>query len=191
MDDTEKPIAVAAVVHKGKGEADRSLLEFVSRIQARGHVVRGLAPGPLSDPSDCTSRTVRDLEDDTIYPISQNLGKDSTACCLDTGALLKASIVLRRALDVNAALVVVNRFGILEADGEGFSTEMLELISRGIPLLTVVSHSYLDAWREFTGGMAAELKPDPEAMLQWFHGIRGGSTTPSCAHAPSLAQHSP
>jgi len=32
----------------------------------------------------------------------------------------------------------------------------------------VVSPPYLDAWREFTGGMAIELPPDAGEILKWF-----------------------
>lgn len=181
MDSTEDTITAAAIVHAGKGDADGPLLEFVQRMRLAGHVVRGLVPGPQSDPDNCATRTVRDLEDDTIYPISQDLGKESTACCLDPGALIKAGVVLRRALDDHADLVIVNRFGILEADGEGFSAEMLELMSRGVPLLTVVSQPYLNAWREFTGGMAIELPPDAGLVMQWFEGTK--------RHAATAARH--
>jgi len=172
MDDNEESIAVAAIVHEGKGGADGPLLEFVQRLQAQGRIVRGLVPGPQSDPQDCATRTVRDLEAGTVYPIGQSLGKESQACCLDPGALLKAGVVLRRAIETGADLVVVNRFGILEADGDGFSAEMLELMTRGYPVLTVVSPPYLEAWRAFTGGMATELPPDPDEILKWFNATR-------------------
>ncbi|WP_017525924.1 DUF2478 domain-containing protein [Pusillimonas noertemannii] len=168
MNPTEETIAVAAIVHEGKGSADGPMLEFVQRLQSRGRVVRGLVPGPQSDPHDCATRTVQDLEDGTVYPIGQSLGKESKACCLDPGALLKAGVVLRRAIETGADLIIVNRFGILEADGEGFSAEMLELMTRGYPVLTVVSPPYLDAWREFTGGLAIELPPDVDEILRWF-----------------------
>ena len=134
--------------------------------------MRGLVPGPQSNPNDCATRTVLDLDEGTVYPIGQSLGKESKACCLDPGALLKAGIVLRRAIDSHADLVIVNRFDILEADGGGFSAEMLELMSRGTPVLTVVSQPYLDAWREFTGGMATELPPDADMVLQWFNSMK-------------------
>lgn len=172
MDATDEIIAIAAIVHEGKGCADAPLLEFVQRLQARGHAVRGLVPGPQNDPNDCATRTVRDLRDGTVYPIGQSLGKESKSCCLDPGALLKAGVVLRRAIEAGADLVVVNRFGILEAEGGGFSAEMLELMSRGCPVLTVVSKPYLDAWREFTGGLAAELPPDADAIGQWFDDMK-------------------
>ncbi|HLU20281.1 MAG TPA: DUF2478 domain-containing protein [Pusillimonas sp.] len=178
MDQNEPNPVAAAVIHNGKGHADAPLLEFIHRLRAAGRVVRGLAPGPQVDRSDCTTRTLCDIEHGTLYPISQNLGKESQACCLDTSALIQAGQVLRRALNSGADLVIVNRFGILEADGEGFSAEMLELMSGGVPMLTVVSPPYLQAWRTFTGGVAAELPPDAEAMWQWFDGL---------SHIPGLA----
>lgn len=172
MDTNEDTITIAAIVHPGKGCADAPLLDFVQRAQAQGHVIRGLVPGPQTDPNDCATRTVLDLEEGTVYPISQNLGKESGACCLDPGALLVASVVLRRALETGADLVIVNRFGVLEAEGGGFSGEMLELISKGAPVLTVVSQPYLEAWREFTGGLATELPPEADAIMAWFKSIR-------------------
>jgi len=175
MERTELDPAAAAVLHNGKGQADAPLLEFIQRLRKSGRIVRGLAPGPQVDRSDCTARTLRDIEDGTLYPISQNLGKESQACCLDTSALIQAGQVLRRALHGGADLIIVNRFGILEADGEGFSAEMLELMSRGLPMLTVVSPPYLQAWRTFTGGMATELPPDAEAMWRWFEGLNRNS----------------
>lgn len=184
MDVIEPSFALAAIVHAGKGSADAVLLGFAQRLSEQGLVVRGLVPGPQADPGDCAARTVRDLEIGDIYPIGQNLGKQSGACCLDPGALLAAGVVLRRALEGPADLVIVNRFGIQEAAGDGFCAEFLELITRGYPLLTVVSHTYLPAWREFTGGMATELSADAEALLAWFERIRN---RPPTAAAPSAS----
>uniref|UniRef100_UPI003340D058 DUF2478 domain-containing protein n=1 Tax=Castellaniella defragrans TaxID=75697 RepID=UPI003340D058 len=170
-DALDTPSPIAAIVHTGDGCADGPLLEFVRRLQSQGRVVRGLVASPENALADRSMRAIFDLENGDIYPISQDLGKESRACCLNPGALLAAGVVLRRAIDGGADLVVVNRFGTLEANGGGFSAEMLELMSRGRALLTIVSESYLDAWREFTGGMAVELPPDVGAMLEWFAGI--------------------
>jgi hypothetical protein len=41
--------------------------------------------------------------------------------------------------------------------------ELLALMLAGIPLLTAVKLPYLDAWRQFTGGMAVELPADDAA----------------------------
>jgi len=164
-------LPIAAIVHDGKHMTDGVLLDFVQDLRRQNWVLRGLVSGVMSDPNPvanhCTLRTVRDLHTGKVYPISQNLGKGSVACCLDVGALLDAAGVLHRARQAQPDLVIVNRFGILEADGGGFAQEMLALMTDAIPLLTVVSRTYLDAWRTFTGGLAQELTPDKDAWFAW------------------------
>jgi len=164
-------LPIAAIVHDGKHMTDGVLLDFVEDLRRQNWVLRGLVSGVMrkatNEASHCTLRTVRDLHTDKVYPISQNLGKGSVACCLDVGALMDAAGVLHRARQAQPDLVIVNRFGILEADGGGFVQEMLALMTDGIPMLTVVSKTYLDAWRTFTGGLAQELTPDKEAWHAW------------------------
>lgn len=168
MDCTENAVTIAAIVHNHKAAADAPLLEFVQRLQSQGLTVRGLVPGPPGTLDDRGARTLLDLEQGTLYPIDHDPGKDPNACCLDPGALLVAGVVLRRVMESGADLVIVNRFGVLEAEGGGFSAEMLELMAKGYPLLTVVAPAHLDAWRKFTGGLATELSPDIDAMANWF-----------------------
>lgn len=172
MNAPDSSFSLAVIVHAGKGSADAVLLDFARRLSAQGRIVRGLVPGPQADAHQCATRTVQDLATGDIYPIGQDLGKQSGACCLDPSALTAAGIVLRRAMEAPADLVIVNRFGIQEAAGEGFCAEFLELITRGYPVLTVVSHTYLPAWREFTGGLATELTADIDALMAWFEQTR-------------------
>ncbi|MBS0442757.1 MAG: DUF2478 domain-containing protein, partial [Proteobacteria bacterium] len=58
--------------------------------------------------------------------------------------------------------------GKLEAEGGGFSAELLEILSRDIPLLTVVSRHLVDDWQRFTGGEAALLPPTRAAVDAWL-----------------------
>jgi len=176
---------VAAVVYSDSGSADGPMLEFAQQLQSRGLVVRGLLAVPTTE--GCAARSLIDLEDDTRYPIGQDLGAGSRACSLDADALLGAGIVLRRVLEDAADLVVVNRYGALEAEGGGFSGEMLELMSRGYPLLTAVSRVNLDAWRRFTGGTAAELEPNVEAMMEWFNALAEQGFTRILVGPPDIA----
>lgn len=101
------------------------------------------------------------------YLVSQRLGRGSGSCRSDPQGFARASRVLRDALAQSPDLVVCNRFGGLEIEGGGFSAELLELMSRGVPLLTVVATPYLEAWQRFTGG-AEVLPAQPAAISQWL-----------------------
>ena len=109
-----------------------------------------------------------DLDGGECFPLFQNLGSGSVSCGIDQSSIAAASVVLRRALSEKSDLVVTNRFGALEAAREGFAIEMLDLMVEDIPLLTVVSEKYLEDWRQFTGGIAKELRPQREVLEEWF-----------------------
>lgn len=47
--------------------------------------------------------------------------------------------------------VIINKFGKAEAGGGGLRGEIAEAICKGLPLLTAVSTSNLDAWNAFMG----------------------------------------
>ena len=78
---------------------------------------------------------------------------------------------MRRIAVEGADLAVFNRFGALEAEGGGLAAEMLELMSRGQPVLVIVGERHLDAWRNFTGGLASELPATTDALNRWFREI--------------------
>lgn len=164
--DPELP-PIAAIVASARGAADTALRDFVADLRRRGVRVRGLLQESRPDEGGCQHHLV-DIESGQRYPISQQLGSQSNACTLDTAALAEATSVLRRIAVEGADLAVFNRYAKLECDGEGFAAEMLQVMSNGIPVLTVTSPAYLESWRHFTGGIARELPPDPAALNDWF-----------------------
>lgn len=161
---------VAAIVHGEDEQGTHRLLDIFAReLLQRGHHVRGVVQKD-ADYSVLTGKrmSLLDLDSGCSYPISQDLGPGSTACCLDPAGVAAASVVLRRALAERPELVVVNRFGVLEAEGSGFAAELLALMADGVPVLTVVAPRFLAAWRAFTGDDADELPPQAEALHDWF-----------------------
>ncbi len=158
---------IAALVPADGENADQVLHAFIAGLQHDGLRVRGLAQEFCSTEHGC-SVTLVDLATGERYGISQNLGRLSASCTVDPQGLAEASIVLRRIAEDGADLAVFNRFSGMEAGGEGFANEMLEIMSRGIPTLVIVREKWLPAWREFTGGLACELRPDAELLAAWF-----------------------
>ncbi|MDD2884097.1 MAG: DUF2478 domain-containing protein [Dechloromonas sp.] len=171
MPTTDTP-SIAALVPAAGQSADPVLRQFVDTLRARGVHVRGLLQEMCPDEASCKFSLV-DIETGSRYPISQNLGRQSTACVLDPAGIAEASIVMRRIASEGAELAIFNRFSGLEADGDGFAAEMLDLMSAGIPVLTIVNERHLPAWRHFTGGMAVELPDDPVRLQCWFSRLSG------------------
>lgn len=170
---TIQPPGIAAVVQRDAGGADELVAGFARSLIGQGWRVRGLVQEMRPASRGCAFSLV-DLDDGRGYPISQELGAGALACSVDPAGIAEASAVMRRIADEGADLAVFNRFGGLEAGGEGFRDEMLAVMSREIPSLCIVPERYLAAWREFTGGQASELEARREALEGWFFGRMAG-----------------
>jgi hypothetical protein len=174
---------IAAMVSRQSGDCDAIVARWAQELRAAGHVVRGLVQQHGCEAEEGQTRLV-DIETGRLYPITQPLGPGSLSCSLDAGLLADAGAVLRKIVDDGADLAIFNRFGNLEVSGEGFSAEMLALMSRGTPVLVIVPARHLDAWRLFTGGLACELPPEASALKAWFSGV-----TLAAYARTSLARH--
>lgn len=158
----------AAIVHTGEGEGDNLLATLLAECQQQGWRVRGLITQQGKDPLGILPMQLRDLHTGEIFVISQNLGRDSRGCNLDMAGLMEAGKVLRQALQEQPDLVFINRFGQGETQGRGLSQEFSQLISEGIPVLTLVSDKHLTDWQNFTGSLGVTLPLESAAIKQWL-----------------------
>lgn len=167
----EKPPshAIAAVIRRDNDGIDDLVAGFALSLIERGWRVRGLVQEMHKGVAGCAFSLI-DLDDGKLYPITQDLGVFAQACRVDSTGIADASAVFRRIAAEGADLALFNRFAGLEANGEGFCAEMLDIMSRDIPTLTIVPEKHLPAWRRFTGGMASELEAQRTELERWFLG---------------------
>ena len=171
--DAGPALPVAAILDDGRADADALLADAARAARASGRRVRGLLMTYVGARPDCAADMVLvDVETLDEYLVSQPLGDGAgaVACRADPQAFARASRVLRDARVQAPDLVVCNRFGGMEAGGEGFTAELLELMAEGVPLLTVVSPRHRGAWDRFTGG-AAVLPAEPGAVRAWLDAV--------------------
>ena len=83
-------------------------------------------------------------------------------------ALVEVARLLSEALARRPDLLVVNRFGRLESEGQGIIDEIAAAATSGIPVLLGVSTRYLEAWRQFAMGFDEELACSREALDAWW-----------------------
>lgn len=160
----------AAIEHDGSGDIDALLASIAQAQQLQGRRVCGLLMTYPEGRESCAGPMVLvDIDNGEAYPVSQPLGRDSQACRADTQGFAHAGRVLRAALAQAPDLVISNRFGALEAEGGGFAAELLELMSGGVPVLTVVATRHAAAWSHFSGG-APLLPARIEAVDAWLAG---------------------
>ncbi|MEQ1384042.1 DUF2478 domain-containing protein, partial [Salmonella enterica] len=65
----------------------------------------------------------------------EDRGAGARGCRLDVAALVEASMKIESSLDNNPALLVLNKFGKVEADGGGMRGLMAKALERDIPAI--------------------------------------------------------
>jgi hypothetical protein len=170
-----------AALQGGSSAAIQTLLnDFVLRASRAGHKIAGViefAGGEAK--GGCGARVVRDLATGAVISISQNLGRGSTACNLDPSGLIEACAAVECAIAAGVDLVVLSKFGKLEADRRGLSNAFHAAIGAGLPVLTAVSPAMTEAWRLFAGPLSQFIPPDASIVDAWWSDIKTGMILPA------------
>lgn len=157
------------------GDAVRDMIaRCAARLSARGVRVAGVIEVPASDVGGpCGHYALRDLTTGKTYSISQDLGSGSTSCNLDSGGLADACAAVERAVREGADIVILSKFGKQEAARGGLSDAFRAAIAAELPVLTSVTPSVVDAWREFAGPLSAFVEADVGAVDSWWNSLTG------------------
>lgn len=126
----------------------------------------------------CSIKDLENISDGVKYRISQTLEPGSRGCRLDFNGLANASVSLAGELEKGADLVVLNRFGKGESEGQGFRAIIQKAIELNIPVLTAVRDVYLPHWQEFGGEFAQTIQNANGKGLKWcLASMQGTHTT--------------
>lgn len=169
---------LAGVTGQGRGDTDRLLAAVADRLTRDGvrlvGALRAVSPEAVS--SHCDSDLWL-LPDGPIMRITQDLGPDSTACRMDAGAFEEAVALAASRLHAKGVdLVLLNKFGLSEAEGRGFRALIADALGNGVPVLAGVSETHRAAFDDFAGGLAAHLPPEADAVLAWCRAAVSGAT---------------
>ena len=135
MANYETPETFAAAVYTPK-ETDRSALrEFVAELKADEVSVAGILQESHVKPGE-SKRTIDSVDIITgqRIPIKKPMPSEDE-CGLNVSNLVETSATLRAALDIRPDLVVVEKFGEQEQNGEGLLDEIMQIIIEGYPYL--------------------------------------------------------
>ncbi len=164
-------MALAAAVYPSRQREMGVLHAFAEEVRSAGWRVGGIVQEVLKN-ADGITTGIDAIELDTGHRFAINRPTDSDrlhkTCSLNPAVLAEASGALDRAIRSHMDLVIIEKFGEQEQQGEGLADEILRAVSEGIPTLVAVPNGVRDVWREFTGGMGEELDFDMESFRQWW-----------------------
>ena len=151
---------------------DAEVSEAIGRLRGRGISVAGLLQR-FGDavPGGKQAMWVEDIGTGQIIRLDQPRGPGAIACTFDTGALARAAYLLQTASKSGAELIVVNRFGSIEAEGRGLRSEIAAAICSGLAVLIPIRVSLLPALEAFLGGPATCLPASAGAIEGWAEAL--------------------
>ncbi|MEM9106966.1 MAG: DUF2478 domain-containing protein [Pseudomonadota bacterium] len=167
-----------AAIQFGKDEGvDAVLRAAVKKLKAEGRHIGGFVQHDTSDPVTCCSIThVEDVSSGAHHRITQALGAGSKGCRLDPQALAEVAGRTLSTLEEGIVdLIVLNRFGKGEADGEGLRAVIEKAVDLRIPVLIAVRDTYWKDWQVFSGEFAAALPLDADRVADWGRAAMAGA----------------
>ena len=157
------------VINTGKGAGDALLAAVAQDLRARGVGIAGVVQtNYVFDPERRCHMDLAVLGRDAVLRISQDRGRHARGCRLDPDGLAQAVAMVERDLDTGApALLLINKFGKSELDGDGFRDVIAKALMAGVPVLTGVSKGNLAGFLDFAGDLATELPADQARIVAW------------------------
>lgn len=168
---------VAAVQGAPSSLAQDILRVLVARWRPFARIGGVIEEGHGLENRSCSAGRLRSIADGRSYPIFQDLGPGSAACHLDGSGAVSASEAVRQDIAAGCDLVVLSKFGKLEAAGTGLAPAFGAAIEAGVPVLTSVSPAFEAAWARFAAPLSIALPADPERIEAWWRDVsarRGG-----------------
>ncbi|MBS0532824.1 MAG: DUF2478 domain-containing protein [Proteobacteria bacterium] len=174
-----------AVTYSDGFAADRLIAATAFRLREDGVKIAGL----VQINTDVPGRTkcdmaVEELYTRTKFQLSEVRGPAARGCRLDHSRLTDAAGLLVAVLDQDLDLIVLNKFGKVEAEGGGLRDLIGHAALLDIPLIVGVPYRNLDQWRYFVNGLADECEVSAGAIEQWL-AARGLATCKNGRRLPT------
>lgn len=172
---------IAAVVYADGVYPDRAIAQAIDPLRDSNLPLAGaLQVEPAARGRHPCDMLLEDLASGQVHAIAEDRGSQAQGCRLDVGLLTEIGEAVLSSVRNNAPrLLVVNKFGRIEADGGGLRDAIGEAVARNIPVVIGVPMRNLDQWRAFAGPHAVELRADARAIAQWLAAcglpVRGGA----------------
>ena len=169
------PAPFAAAVYPAKKGDRLGLARFVNALKKENVRVGGLLQEKVLMGQDGMQRVEAvDIATGKRIPINHPTPEKwrNGVCSLDVSALAETTASLRQAIQDKVDLMVVEKFGDAERDGEGLTDEVLQAIAAGIPVVIAVPDKNLDIWNDRSGGMGDVLNCDEEELRIWWASVQ-------------------
>lgn len=168
----DAPHPIAALANREGLDSQALLAAAAAGWSQAGLRVAGLLARNADTGEVCSADTLTDIASDRPYSVRLDEAPALTSCHLDVAGMETACAAVLGQIDA-ADVVVLSKFGKLEAMGRGLWPAFVATAAAGKPLLTSVSDKHLAAWTAFAP-TGLWLDADPAAIAGWWQALAPG-----------------
>ena len=151
------------------GATDKLMLDFARSCKSKGIRLAGAVQINQGTQGNHRSRMVLDvLGAENQITISQDLGGSAKGCRLDPGNLEEAVQAVNASMSRDTELLILNKFGKQERDGQGFRDVIVKALDLDIPVVFGVNASLLADFLSFAGDYAEQIPADLPSLQGWI-----------------------
>lgn len=162
--------ALVAIVYANEAYPQSTFERIVENCRRRGLRMAGVLQHPVcSDTAGHCDVVLEELTTGVRTDLFEDRGSGARGCRLDVAALAEVNGQVARSLDSDPEILILNKFGKVEAEGRGLLDLVAMATDRRIPVVIGVPIRNLDAWRNFAGGMSVEFTSDPSEVTDWLN----------------------
>lgn len=162
--------ALVAIVYANEAYPQSTFEAIVENCRRRGLRAAGVLQHPVcSDTAGHCDVALEELTTGLRTDLFEDRGPGARGCRLDVAALAEVNAQVARSLDIDPELLILNKFGKVEAEGRGLLDLVAIAVDRGIPVVIGVPMRNLEAWRNFAGDMSAEFSSDSSEVTDWLN----------------------
>lgn len=172
--------ALVAIVYANEAYPQATFERIVEQCRSWGLRPAGVLQHPVcSDRAGHCDVALEELSTGRRTNLFEDRGPGASGCRLDQAALAEVNSQVVRSFDADPDILILNKFGKVEAEGRGLLDLVALAVERGIPAVIGVPVRNLDAWRKFADDMSVELSSDAAEAIDWL-----GRTFPAAAAQP-------
>jgi hypothetical protein len=168
---------LAAVVYGPDDDPDRLFIDFADDLSRSGRRPVGVVQVGRTCRSKDPGLGVAILPGSDVVPLVGDLAGDlparTTGCRLDASRLAGVAARVAGAIAGGSDLVIISRFGRMEAAGGGLSGVITCAVDAGIPVLIAVTEHRFAALVKFAAGMNVRLACRRDALDRWWRSVAG------------------
>lgn len=168
--ESEKKIAI--IQGSSAATAQKLFRDIVERWSPQIRIAGVIEERDHSDGRACRAGRLRDIGDNALYPMFQKAAAVSVGCDVEEAGINSAAAAIQRNLIAGCDVVILSKFGKLEAGGRGLRAAFDACIGAKIPLLTYIPFKLDRALERFADCQSTFLRSEATAIDEWLRSFR-------------------